>query len=276
MFAKFGTKVGRRVLLATGIAVPTVLFADSAYAAHDCIHPPQYPWVHTGYGKTYDHAALRRGYQVYKEVCAACHPMHYVYYRHLIGVTHTEEQAKKEAANILVVDGPDEDGDWFQRPGTLTDHFPSPYTNEQEARASNNGAYPPDLSLITLARDDGLNYVFSLITGFKDLPAGLTLLEGQYFNPWFPGAALSMAPPLADGAVDYPDGTVATTSQMAKDVVEFLNWGSEPHLETRKMWIIPVMSSLLLSWVTVGYHKRYLWNIFSTQKIQWKSCPAPR
>lgn len=276
MFAKFGSKTGRRVLLALGVGIPSVLFADCAYA-EDCIHAPQFPWVHTGWTSTYDHASLRRGYQVYKEVCAACHSMHYIYYRHLIGATHTEEQAKKEAENILVIDGPNDEGEYFQRPGALTDHFPSPYSNELEARAANNGAYPPDLSLITNARHDGLNYVFALLTGFKEeTPAGHDLMEGQYFNPYFPGTAISMAPPLMDGAVDYPDGTVATTSQMAKDVVEFLNWTSEPHLETRKMWLIPCVSAMTLMWVTSGYHKRYVWNIFHSQKVEWKSCPAPR
>merc|ERR1711879_778743 len=144
-----------------------------------------------------------------------------------------------------VIDGPNDDGEYYQRPGKLIDHLPSPYSNEQEARAANNGAYPPDLSLIVMARHDGLNYIFSLLTGFKEeLPAGLDMMEGMYFNPWFVGTAIAMAPPLADGAVDYPDGTVATMSQMAKDCVEFLHWCSEPHYETRKMWAIPIFGML--------------------------------
>jgi len=279
MFARFGgpgVRNGRRVLLATSVSGLTLLLADCALA-EDRIHAPAYPWVHTGWTSTYDHAALRRGYQVYKEVCAACHPMHRIYYRHLVGVTHTEEQAKSEAATVLTIDGPNDDGEYFQRPGSLNDHFVGPYTNEQEARAANNGAYPPDLSLIINARHDGLNYVFTLLTGFKEkLPEGHKMMEGQYFNPWFPGTAISMAPPLADGAVDYPDGTIATTSQMSKDVCEFLHWCAEPHLEQRKFWAIPCFSSMFLLWLTTGYHKRYCWNIYHTQKIVWKSTPAPR
>merc|ERR1719266_914210 len=219
MFAKFGGKIVggslRRVLMFGGVGAPMLLIADCAYA-EDMIHPPTYPWVHTGWTSTYDHAALRRGYQVYKEVCAACHPMHRIYYRHLVGVTHTEEQAKKEAAMTMVVDGPNDEGEYFLRPGRLQDRFPSPYDNELAARAANNGAYPPDLSLIIkAAHHDGLNYVYSLLTGFKEAPAGRELMAGQYYNPYFTGGAISMAPPLQDGAVDYPDGTVATVSQMA-------------------------------------------------------------
>jgi len=210
--------------------------------------------------------------------------MHRIYYRHLVGVTHTEAQAKKEAGQIMVVDGPNDLGEWFQRPGRLTDHFPSPYSNEQEARASNNGAYPPDLSLITNGRYQhgtgpagGMDYIFSILTGFQEeTPAGHNLMEGQYFNPWFPGTAISMAPPLMDGSVDYPDGTVATTSQMAKDVVMFLHWCSEPYYETKKFWVIPVYATLFLWWAAAGYHTRYFWNIFRTQKIRWKQGPPPR
>lgn len=277
MFAKFGGLVTRKAVVGGSVAASMLLLADCAYA-EDQLHTPQFPWVHTGWTKTYDHRALRRGYQVYKEVCAACHPMHRIYYRHLIGVTHTEAQAKSEAEATLVIDGPNDEGEYYQRPGALTDCFPGPYTNEMEARAANNGAYPPDLSLIIIARHDGLNYVFSLLTGFKDddMPEGHNLMEGQYFNPWFPGTAIGMAPPLQDGSVDYPDGTVATTSQMAKDVCEFLHWCSEPHLETRKMWAIPCIGSMFLLWLTSGYHKRYLWNIFQTQKIVWKATPCPK
>jgi len=261
---------GRKLVIASGLAAPLVLLVDCAYA-EDNIHAPQYPWRHTGWTSTFDHAALRRGYQVYKEVCAACHPMHRIYYRHLVGITHTESQAKAEAMNALVIDGPNDLGEYYERPGKLTDPFPSPYSNENESRAANNGAYPPDLSLMAKARHDALNYIFALLTGFReDLPAGLELAEGQYFNPWFPGAALSMAPPLADGSVDYPDGTVATMSQMAKDVTEFLHWTAEPCYEQSKMWAIPMFTCLGIAWLTAGYHKRYLWNIYATQKITWK------
>jgi len=267
-------KNGYRVAGASLVSAPFLLIADSAYAS-DALHPVVHPWDHLGYFSTFDHASLRRGYQVYKEVCAACHSMNRIYYRHLIGVTHTEEQAKNEAAQTVVVDGPDDDGDYFLRPGRLQDRFPAPYQNEEAARAANNGAYPPDLSLIKCAaHHDGLNYIFNLLTGFKDeLPAGRELMAGQYYNPYFVGGAISMAPPLKDGSVEYPDGTVATVSQMAKDVSCFLHWTSEPFFEERKMWGLPVFSSLFLAWVCVGYHKRYVYGPFLTQKITWKKPP---
>jgi len=276
MFSRIQAKIGHNGKRVVGLALassPFILLADTAYAS-EAVHPTLYPWDHTGYFSTFDHSSLRRGYQVYKEVCAACHSMNRIYYRHLVGVTHTEEQAKKEAAMTMVVDGPNDEGEYFLRPGKLQDRFPAPYDNELAARAANNGAYPPDLSLIIkAAHHDGLNYVYSLLTGFKDPPAGRELMAGQYYNPYFTGGALSMAPPLQDGAVDYPDGTVATVSQMAHDVCQFLHWCGEPEYVERKMWGLPVFTSLFIAWITVTYHKRYLFGPYLTQKIVWKKPP---
>eukprot|EP00494_Astrolonche_serrata_P032037 UN32306 len=158
---------------------------------------------------------MRRGWQVYKEVCAACHSLERICYRHLVGITHTQEQAKEEAANVLINDIDDQGND-IQRPGRLTDAVPSPYPNENAGRAANNGAMPPDMSLIAKARDGGADYLFALICGYgREIPAGMTLLEGQHFNPWFGGGALSMPQPLYDGHVEYEDGTPATIPQMA-------------------------------------------------------------
>lgn len=137
--------------------------------------------------------SVRRGYEVYKQVCSACHSMQYIAYRNLVGVTHTEAEAKAEAEQITVKDGPDDTGNYYTRPGKLSDYFPSPYPNEEAARAANNGAYPPDLSYIVSARKGGEDYIFSLLTGYHDAPAGVVLREGQYFNPYFPGGAISMA-----------------------------------------------------------------------------------
>lgn len=138
-------------------------------------------------------SSVRRGYEVYKQVCSACHSMQYIAYRNLVGVTHTEAEAKAEAEQITVKDGPDDTGNYYTRPGKLSDYFPSPYPNEEAARAANNGAYPPDLSYIVSARKGGEDYIFSLLTGYHDAPAGVVLREGQYFNPYFPGGAISMA-----------------------------------------------------------------------------------
>jgi len=133
-------------------------------------------------------------------------------------------------------DGPDDQGEMFQRPGKLADYMPAPYPNEEAARAGNGGALPPDLSLIIKARHGGADYVFSLLTGYIDPPAGVEIREGMNYNPYFPGGAISMARVLFDGLVEYDDGTPATTSQMAKDVVTFLAWAAEPEHDQRKQY----------------------------------------
>ena len=151
-----------------------------------------------------------------------------IHYRELVGVCYTEAEAKARAADINVVDGPNDAGEMFDRPGKLSDALPSPYKNEEQARSINNGANPPDLSLINKARGRGEDYVFALLTGYHKPPPGVVMAEGQYYNPYFPGGKIGMPPPLEDGKVEYPDGTPATASQMAKDVAVFLAWAAEP------------------------------------------------
>ncbi|PVU99565.1 hypothetical protein BB559_000608 [Furculomyces boomerangus] len=198
------------------------------------LHSPTYPFQHAKTFGIFDHASIRRGYQVYREICAACHSAELVKWRNLVDVAFTEEEVKAMAAEFEYQAGPDDNGEMFMRPGILADPLPSVYANEEAARASNNGALPPDLSLITKARHNGASYVFSLLTGYYDTPAGVNVREGLHFNPYFPGGAISMAQSLYDGIVEYEDGTPATASQMAKDVVTFLNWASEPELDDRK------------------------------------------
>ncbi|KAJ0639378.1 putative cytochrome c1, cytochrome c-like domain superfamily [Helianthus annuus] len=147
----------------------------------------------------------------------------------------TEEETKAMAAEIEVVDGPNDEAEMFTRPGKLSDRFPQPYENEQAARFANGGAYPPDLSLITKARHNGQNYVFALLTGYRDPPAGVSIREGLHYNPYFPGGAIAMPKMFNDGAVEYEDGTPATEAQMGKDVVSFLSWAAEPEMEERKL-----------------------------------------
>nr|KYP31784.1 hypothetical protein KK1_047725 [Cajanus cajan] len=152
-------------------------FASTA-AADEAEHGlacPSYPWPHKGILSSYDHASIRRGHQVYTQVCASCHSMSLISYRDLVGVAYTEEEVKAMAAEIEVVDGPNDEGEMFTRPGKLSDRFPQPYANESAARFANGGAYPPDLSLITKARHDGQNYVFALLTGYRDPPAGVSV-----------------------------------------------------------------------------------------------------
>ncbi|XP_045464033.1 cytochrome c1, heme protein, mitochondrial [Harmonia axyridis] len=249
-----------------------LLFAlDQSVKATDLVlHPPKNSWSHAGIIQSYDHSSLRRGYEVYKQVCAACHSMKDIAYRNLIGVTHTEDEAKAEAAEVMVTDGPDENGNMFQRPGKLSDYFPSPYPNEEAARAANNGAYPPDLSYITLARHGGEDYIFALLTGYCEPPAGISLREGQYFNPYFPGGAISMAQALYSELVEYEDGTPASASQLAKDVSTFLKWCSEPELEDRKRMYIKMMGMMSILIGVTLYLKRHKWATLKTRKIEFR------
>ncbi|GFU32094.1 cytochrome c1, heme protein, mitochondrial [Nephila pilipes] len=267
----------KKVLAYTGLALAGT--AGLAVAINETItisagelvvHPPKHPWSHNGMISSLDHASIRRGYEVYKQVCAACHSMRFLRYRELVNVSHTEEEAKAEAEEVMVLDGPDEEGEMFKRPGKLFDSFPSPYMNEEQARAANNGAYPPDLSLITSARHGGEDYVFALLTGYCDPPAGVEIAEGQYYNPYFPGGAIGMAQALYNEIIEYSDGTPATLSQLAKDVSTFLKWAAEPEHDARKRMFIKVMLVLSLLTGASYYYKRLKWAPLKSRKIVFK------
>ena len=193
-------------------------------------------WSFKGYFGKFDRGSLQRGYQVYQEVCASCHSMKYLSYRNLSekgGPEFSEEQAKAIASNFEVTDGPNDDGEMFTRPAKLSDKFVNPYQNDKEAIASNGGAYPPDMSVLVKARSGGADYVYSVLLGYEDPPSGIVLDDGVYYNKYMYGNAIKMPNPLSDGLVEYNDGTEATEEQMAKDVVTFLAWSAEPHLEAR-------------------------------------------
>ena len=193
-------------------------------------------WSFKGYFGKFDRGSLQRGYQVYQEVCASCHSMKYLSYRNLSekgGPEFSEEQAKAIASNFEVTDGPNDDGEMFTRPAKLSDKFVNPYQNDKEAIASNGGAYPPDMSVLVKARSGGADYVYSVLLGYEDPPSGIVLDDGVYYNQYMYGNAIKMPNPLSDGLVEYNDGTEATEEQMAKDVVTFLAWSAEPHLEAR-------------------------------------------
>ncbi len=183
---------------------------------------------------TYDRAAAQRGLQVFRSVCSGCHSLRYFAFRNLTEIGYSVEQAKAIAAGYQIEDGPDENGEMFMRPGRLSDHMPPPFANEVVARLANNGALPPDLSVIVKAREGGADYVYSLLTGYEDPPADEELRPGQYWNRYFQGHKLAMPQPLFDGMVSYEDGTEPTLEQMAKDVTTFLAWVAEPHMEARK------------------------------------------
>ncbi|XP_076638291.1 cytochrome c1 [Colletes latitarsis] len=263
---------GRKMLLTclgvTAGSISALIYAlDSSVKASASAHAPTYNWSFYGLLNSLDHASMRRGWEVYKNVCSACHSLQYVAYRNLVGVTHTENEAKELAAEAQIKDGPDDKGEYFMRPGKLSDIIPSPYPNEEAARAANNGAYPPDLSFIINARHNGENYVFSLLTGYCDPPAGIPLREGQYFNPYFPGGALGMAQVIFDEVLEFEDGTPATASQVAKDITTFLMWTSNcEHDERKRLFLKGSLVFIALSALT-AYLKRHKWTTVKNTKL---------
>lgn len=204
---------------------------------------------------------------MYREVCAACHSLDRIAWRNLVGVSHTADEAREMAEAVEYQDGPNSEGEMFMRPGKLSDYMPPPYPNEEAARAGNAGALPPDLSLIVKARHGGADYIFALLTGYMDPPAGVEIREGMNYNPFFPGGAISMARVLFDGLVEYDDKTPATASQMAKDVVTFLSWAAEPEHDERKK--IGLKAVILLSALTALslYVKRFKWTVIKNRKL---------
>lgn len=173
------------------------------------------------------------------------------------------------AQEVEVTDGPNAEGEMFERPAKLFDRLPSPYANIEQGRVANGGAYPPDLSLMVKARHEGHDYIMSLLTGYMDAPAGREMMEGLYYNPYFPGGGISMPPPLSDEGVEYEDGTVATISQQARDVVQFLSWTAEPEADERKKNAGLNMLVLVFMALVSGYAKRYQWAPLKTRKISY-------
>ena len=242
--------------LAIGIAL-----GGTARALDEPAEPPHQQWPFEGVFGTYDQAASQRGFQVYKEVCSACHPVKHLYFRDLEDIGYTEDQVKGIAAQYQVTDGPNDEGQMFQRPARPSDHIPGPFPNDQAARAANNGALPPDLSLIAKARDGGPDYVYAILTGFKDPPAGFKLLEGAYYNEYFSGHQIKMPPPLSQtGQLNYADGTQATVPQMSHDVVSFLNWAAEPNLNDRHRMGFKVILFLIVATGVFYAAKRKIWS----------------
>ena len=234
------------------------LFTFSVVHAEDDARTPEpQEWSFNTPLGTFDRAELQRGFQVYKEVCAACHGVSQLRFRELGAIGFNEAQVKALAAEYQVQDGPNEEGEMFERPGRPGDALPNPYPNEQAARASNDGAYPVDLSLITKARIGGADYLYALLTGYETCPKDVTLFEGKNYNPYFQGGQISMPPPLVEGMVTYADGAPATVKQMARDVSAFLAWVSEPELEKRhSMGVKVILFLLVISLLLYGVYVR--------------------
>lgn len=279
--------------LALSAAVPFAFAQEKGEAAHEgggehaTAHfpikkPEPQDWSFAGIFGKYDIGQLQRGYQVYKEVCSNCHSMHLVAFRNLAeegGPGFTAAQVKALAATYTVQDGPDDNGDMFERPARPSDRFPSPYPNPQAAAASNNGKAPPDLSLmakgravergfpwflidiVTQYQEGGPDYIHALLTGYQDPPEGVTVPPGTHYNPYFmSAAALAMPPPLTDGQVTYSDGSPETVDQYARDVSAFLMWTAEPHLEARKRIGFQVLIFLGVFSVLLYLTKRKIWS----------------
>src|SRR5216683_1971139 len=235
-------------------------FAGVAWAQEEAPAPPHQQWSFDGVFGTYDRAALQRGFQVYKEVCAACHPVKHLAFRDLAEIGYSEDAVKGIAAQVQVTDGPNDSGEMFQRPGRPSDPIPSPFANDQAARAANNGALPPDLSLITKAREGGADYVYAIPTGYKDAPAGFKMNPNMNYNQYFAGHQIAMPPPLSPDQVKYADGTPTTVPQMAHDVVTFLSWAAEPTLEQRHRIGFKVILFLIVATGVFYAAKRKVWS----------------
>jgi ubiquinol-cytochrome c reductase cytochrome c1 subunit len=221
---------------------------------------PHVPWSFDGPFGTFDRAALQRGFQIYSEVCSNCHSMNLLSYRDLSALGYTEDQIKAIAAQKEVTDGPNDQGAMFQRPAQPADHFVAPFANEKAARAANNGALPPDLSVIIKAREGGADYVHGILTGFTAPPAGFPMGDGMQYDTYFPGHQIAMPQPLSDNTVSFADGTPALLDEEARDVATFLTWASEPTMEERKRTGAKVVIFLLaLTGVLYGA-KRRVWS----------------
>jgi len=221
------------VLLWAAVTPRDAVVPDPVKIYH--LHPREVKLQQDGPFGTFDRAQLQRGFQVYKEVCSACHALSLISFRNLKALGFSDAEIDAIAAQYEVPSIDPSTGEPATRPGIPTDRFPSPFPNEIAARAANNNAYPPDLSLMVKARHDGQNYVYSLLTGYgKEPPKGFSVPDGLNYNPYFHSLNIAMAQPLVDDQVTYADGTPATVEQMAKDVATFLRWTAEPELEQRR------------------------------------------
>ena len=226
-------------------------------------HAPELPdtkFSFDGPFGTYDRGALQRGFQIYNNVCSACHSMKYLSYRNLSDLGYDDGQVKAIAAEYEVTDGPNAEGDMFERTARPSDRFKAPYANDNQARYANNGALPPDLSLMAKARVGGADYIYALMTGYDDhVPEGVELADGQYWNKYMAGNKIAMAAPLSDDLIAYEDGTPTTTAQYAHDISQFLMWAAEPKMEERKKTGIKVILFLLMFAGIMYAVKKKIW-----------------
>jgi ubiquinol-cytochrome c reductase cytochrome c1 subunit len=255
-----GKKLSNAVAIAAVAGVAFLGGTAISFAAGDTEHPESQDWQFTGPFGKFDIASIQRGLQVYLEVCSSCHGLHQVAYRNLLELGFNADEIKEIAAQYEVTDGPDDDGEMFQRAARPSDPFVSPFANKQAARAANNGALPPDLSLTAKAHPAGPDYIYAILTGFEDEPPeDVKLGESMNYNPYFSGRQIAMAAPLFEDGVEYSDGTAATVENMAWDVTNFLQWAAEPEMEQRKRIGWKVVLFLLVLSAILYATKRKVW-----------------
>lgn len=216
-------------------------------------------WPFEGMFGYVDTAAAKRGFQVYKDVCASCHSLTRISYVDLLDIGFSEEDLKNLTSQYQIFDEINDNGNQVARNASLIDKIVSPYKNEKMARSINNGFYPPDLSLITKARFDGPNYIYSLLTGYYEKPKNFILEENLYFNLYFPHYKIGMPPPLLDNLIEYQDGTISSVEQMAHDVVIFLQWCAEPEMRARKILGLKVLIFLSIFTILSYFLKKKVW-----------------
>lgn len=277
----------RGIALAALAAVSLTIAAPQANAAGGGAALPEHHWSFEGLFGTYDRAALQRGFLVYKGICSTCHALKHLAYRNLTEIGFTEDQVKKIAEEVEIRDGPNDQGEMYDRPGKPSDMFKSPFPNDEAARTANNGALPPDLSLIVRAREGGADYVHGVLTGYAETPppeqnachteteveekapdgslrtrkviTAPDVPEGKFYNKYFPGCVIAMPAPLSEDAVEYPGGVKATVEQMSIDVANFLAWASDTKMEQRKRLGVKVILFLILLTGLMYAVKRKVW-----------------
>jgi len=262
--------IGAGVCAVGGAGVVIYALENAVNAVEMIAHPMHLHWSHRGMFDSLDYKSVRRGYEVYKQVCSACHSTRFIFYRHFVNVFLTEDEAKAEAAEQTVTDI-DSKGATIERPGVINDRLPKPYPNKKAAAAANNGAAPPDLSLISWARHGGDDYIFSLLTSYFEPPAGVKVEDGKAYNPYFPGGVIAMPQQLFDEGIEYKDGTPATISQQAKDVTTYLRWCGEPWHDQRKRYAINLMMLLPIVMLWTLYWKKHGWSFLKSQKYAWRT-----
>jgi len=247
--------------LHTAMLGAALLLGAGAAGAEEAMPPlPRVAWSFNGPFGTYDRASAQRGFQVYNEVCSSCHSMRLMSYRNLAGIGLSEGQIRAIAASKTVPGDLNDQGEPTTRPGLPSDRFASPYPNDKAARAANNGALPPDHSLIEKAREGGADYLHALLTGYVEPPAGVKVPDGLYYNKYYLGNQIHMPAPLSDGSVTYADGTKATLDQEARDVSTFLTYASNPEMEQRKHMGVRIVGFFALMCGLTYMVKKQVWS----------------